>query len=209
MCSSSFTCSFVAAAPATRRPPFSDTAPPTPRLPAAPPAGRPSGGQHADAARRLDLVLRLPGEVPGLHDQRLLRQGALAEDLEVARLDDVDDRGLVLDLRVVRAGALRDQGPELLHVDRGADLPVLDEVEVAHAHLAEVAGVVLVEVDAVVVLPAGVPAAAGVLAVLADAALAGGDLAAHVAVLLVAGRHRNPPLAPLEGIWPRLAQHPA
>jgi hypothetical protein len=54
----------------------------------------------------------------------------------------------------------------------------------AAAHLAEVTGVVLVEVDAVVVLPAGVTAASRVLPVLANAAVAGADVAALLAVVL-------------------------
>ena len=52
------------------------------------------------------------------------------------------------------------------------------------AHLAEVTGVVLVHVDAVVVLAASISAAAGVLAVLAHAAVAGGHVAALLAVVL-------------------------
>lgn len=51
-------------------------------------------------------------------------------------------------------------------------------MEIAHADLAEVARVVLVKIGAVVVLTTGHTAAAGVLAVLADAAVAGGDVAA-------------------------------
>jgi len=55
-------------------------------------------------------------------------------------------------------------------------------MEVSHAYLAEVARVVLVKVDAVVVLTSSIAAAAWVLAVLANAPAAGGDLAAVVAV---------------------------
>merc|ERR1719316_2410727 len=139
-------------------------------------AGGGSRREHADAAGRLDLLLCLPREVAGLDDDGLLRHLALTQDLEVARLDHVDDRRLVLVVGVEGARLLGDEGPELVHVDGRAVLPVLDEVEVPHAHLPEVPGVVLVEVDAVVVLAAGVPAAAGVLPVLADPALAGRDL---------------------------------
>ena len=57
------------------------------------------------------------------------------------------------------------------------------------AHLSEVAGVVLVEVDAVVVLPAGVAAAARVLAVLADAAVTVRHVAAQLPRLLLVRRH--------------------
>merc|ERR1719316_519116 len=153
-------------------------------------AGGGSRREHADAAGRLDLLLCLPREVAGLDDDGLLGHLALAQDLEVARLDHVDDRRLVLVVGVEGARLLGDEGPELVHVDGRAVLPVLDQVEVPHTDLSEVPGVVLVEVDAVVVLASRVPAAAGVLAVLSDAALARGDVAPHVAVLLEARRHR-------------------
>ena len=57
------------------------------------------------------------------------------------------------------------------------------------AHLSEVPGVVLVEVDPVVVLPAGVAAPARVLAVLPDAAVAVRDVPAKLPGLLLVRRH--------------------
>ena len=68
----------------------------------------------------------------------------------------------------------------LVDVDAGLPVVVAQQVEVAHADLAEVARVVLVEVGAVVVLAARHAAPTRVLAVLADAAVAGGDVAAAV-----------------------------
>jgi len=56
-------------------------------------------------------------------------------------------------------------------------------VEVPHAHLAEIARVILVEEGPHVVLAAGVAAAAGVLAVLADAPVARRHVAALLPVL--------------------------
>merc|ERR1719446_1850684 len=112
-------------------------------------------------------------------------------DLEVPSLDDVDHRRLVLLVRIVEPGLLRDKRPELVDVDCRTVLAVLDEMEVANADLPEVPWVVLVEVDAVLVLAAGVPAAAGMLPVLADAALAGRNLPAHVPILLQPRRHRS------------------
>ena len=69
------------------------------------------------------------------------------------------------------------------------DLAMLDEVEVAHTDLTEVTRVVLVEERAVVVLATSVTAAARVGAVLADATMAGGHVAALLAVLGETGRH--------------------
>jgi len=64
-------------------------------------------------------------------------------------------------------------------------------VEVAHADLAEVARMVLVEEDAVVVHATGVTATSRVLPVLADTAVPGGYVAALLAVLLETRRHRR------------------
>lgn len=66
----------------------------------------------------------------------------------------------------------------LVEVDRG--LPVLlgGLVEVSHANLTEVTGVVLVEVGAVMVLTTGHTATTGVLAVLANTTVTGRHMAA-------------------------------
>jgi len=70
-----------------------------------------------------------------------------------------------------------------LDVDHGAVVARLRPVELAHADLSEVTRVELVEERSHVVLAAGITAAAGVLAVLADAAVARRHGAALLAVL--------------------------
>jgi hypothetical protein len=60
---------------------------------------------------------------------------------------------------------------------------VLAQVEVAHADLAEETGMVLIHHDAVVMLATSVTAASRVLPVLANAAVAGTDVSALLAVL--------------------------
>ena len=62
-------------------------------------------------------------------------------------------------------------------------------MKVAHAHLSEIARVILVEVDAVVVLATRVSATAWVLALLANAAVPRRDVSAEVTVLLEASCH--------------------
>merc|ERR1719253_1418277 len=151
--------------------------------------GMSSRSQDARAADLLDLLLSALREEAGLDDDRLLGQLAGAEDLEVPRLDDVDHGRLVLLVLVVRAVLLRDEGPQRIEIDRRAVRVVLPLVEVAHADLTEVARVVLVEPDAVVVLAAGVATAGLVLAVLADVTVAARHVAAVLAVLLQARRH--------------------
>eukprot|EP00619_Florenciella_sp_RCC1007_P000997 CAMPEP_0205922080 /NCGR_PEP_ID=MMETSP1325-20131115/13892_1 /ASSEMBLY_ACC=CAM_ASM_000708 /TAXON_ID=236786 /ORGANISM="Florenciella sp., Strain RCC1007" /LENGTH=149 /DNA_ID=CAMNT_0053290033 /DNA_START=43 /DNA_END=489 /DNA_ORIENTATION=- len=142
------------------------------------------GGDKARAARRLDLLLRKRGEELGLHDHRHLRELALAHDLEVTVLGHVDHR------RRARLGVLgrlehrlRHQRPELLEVHRRLVRAVAKLVEVPHAHLTEVTRVELIKQNAVVVLATGVTAATGVLAVLADTAMAGRHLATRLTVL--------------------------
>merc|ERR1740139_919012 len=159
---------------------------------APPPCARArSGDEDADTTSLLDLDLGLLGEVASLHDDRLLRQLALARDLHVARLQDIDHGRLVRLTLVVQAHLLRNQGPQPLHVDDWDHLRMLDKVEVSHTHLAKVSRVVLVEINTVVVLTTRIAATAWMLAVLADAPPPIGDLTAEVTALLEAGRHRG------------------
>ena len=72
-------------------------------------------------------------------------------------------------------------------------------VEISHSDFAEVTGMVLVEEDPVVVHSSGVSAAAGMLSVFSDAAVAGADVAALLAVFSESRGHfflRN-----REGFW--------
>ena len=54
------------------------------------------------------------------------------------------------------------------------------QMKMSHADFAEISGMVLVEIGPVVVLATRHAATTGVLAVFADAAVAGGDMAAAV-----------------------------
>ena len=77
-------------------------------------------------------------------DERLvLRQDTLAQDLEVAKLSDVDQGSVILGSLVL--DLVRDQGPELVDVDDWAIELVTELVEVTHTDFTEEAGMVLVE----------------------------------------------------------------
>lgn len=91
--------------------------------------------------------------------------GQLANDTH--ELDQVDDGHLAL-LVVLQLGALLlvDQRPQLVQIDGRAEVVVAVQMEVAHTQLAEVAGMVLVHVDAMVVHATGVTATTGMLTVL-------------------------------------------
>merc|ERR1719454_2732751 len=140
--------------------------------------------QHTGAPDGLDALLCGLGEELGFDDDGLLGQVALAQHLVVTGADDVDDRGLVGDLLVLLPRLVGHERPEAVHVDGRAEELVLRLVEVPHAHLAKVTGVVFVEVYAVVVHAAGVTAPARVLPVLADTAVAVADMATEFPGLL-------------------------
>merc|ERR1719291_1345294 len=79
------------------------------------------------------------------------------------------------------------QGPQLVQVDAGlVEVGVVGvHVEVPHADLAEVPGMVLVEVDAVVMLATGVTATSGVLPVLSDPSVTVGHMSSQLPGLLL------------------------
>jgi 1-aminocyclopropane-1-carboxylate deaminase/D-cysteine desulfhydrase-like pyridoxal-dependent ACC family enzyme len=82
-------------------------------------------------------------------------------------------------LRILSSGKtirLRHKRPHLIQIGGRAEVLVLGQMEMTHADLSEVARVVLVHVDAVVVLASGETATAWVLSVLADSSVAGGDV---------------------------------
>jgi hypothetical protein len=67
-----------------------------------------------------------------------------------------------------------------VEVDDGLPEGVLHLVEVSHANLSEVTWMVLVEIGAVVMLATGHTATTGMLSVLADSSMTGGDVTAAV-----------------------------
>ena len=128
-------------------------------------------GEDTGTTDRTDLLLRTLREELGADDDGLLRETALAEDLEEAGVGDVDHRDGAALLPVL-ADVLGDERPQTVQVDRRHVVALVQEVELAHAVLAKVPGVVAVKQRAVVVLATRVTAASGVLAVLDDAAVA-------------------------------------
>ena len=153
-----------------------------------------------DTTGLLDLLLGLSGEVAGADDDGNLGKAALAENLGVAEVEEVEDGGLVALLGEVLIALLSgDERPELVEVDDGLPEVVLLLVEVAHTNLSEVTRVVLVDVGPVVVLrgvlECGLIAlqfalaylttshttTSGMLPVLSDTSVTGGDVTAVLA----------------------------
>ena len=161
-----------------------------------------------DTAGLLDLLLGLGRDVAGADDDGDSGETALAEDLGVAEGEEVEDGslvgGLVGEVGVALLGG--DQGPELVEVDDGLPELLLRLVEVAHTDFTEVTGVVLVDVGAVVVLTTGHTTTCellasglhfrrlsklttGMLPVLSDTSVSGGDVSPVLAGLRETGRH--------------------
>ena len=81
-------------------------------------------------------------------------------------MDAVNYWGLVGLGGVVGPHLLADQGPHLVDVDGGASVLVPLQVEMTHANLSEVSGMVFVEVDPVVMLTTSVTTTSRMLTVL-------------------------------------------
>ena len=138
-----------------------------------------------EAADGLELLLGQLGDVAGADDAGG-GDDAVAEELGLAVREEVDDGELTA---LLEGGRVGDQLGELVQVDGGLPGGVGLLVVVAHAELAEVSGVILVEVDSVVVHATGVTATRGMLLVLADTAVTVELRTAHAASLLEASRH--------------------
>jgi hypothetical protein len=133
-----------------------------------------------DTTGLLDLLLSKAADPAGADDQRDLRETALSEDLGVTEREEVEDGDgvLLLTLDVGVTGLLGNERPELVEVDDGLPEVGLLLVEVSHTNLSEVTGMVLVHVGTVVVLTTSKTTTTGMLAVLSDTSLTGGNVAA-------------------------------
>lgn len=145
-------------------------------------------GEDTGTTDRTDLLLRTLREELGADNDGLLRETALAEDLEEAGVGDVDHRDGAALLPVL-ADVLGDQRPQTVQVDRRHVVALVQEVELAHAVLAKVPGVVAVKQRAVVVLATSVTTASGVLTVLDDATVTHLHVATQLPRLPQTSRH--------------------
>ena len=150
-----------------------------------------SSSQDAGTSNSLDFFFSLPGEEPGLHDNRLLGQITFSQNLEVSGTGDVDHGSLLGVLLIFHPRLLRYQGPQLVQIDGRLVLVgrVGVNMEIPHANLSEVAGMIFIEVDSVMMLATRVSSASGMLAVFAHAAMAMGDVTTELPGLLLVGTH--------------------
>merc|ERR1719209_1246530 len=147
--------------------------------------------QDASSSNSLDLLFGLAGEEASLHDDWLLGESSLTENLEKSSPGAVDNRCLGSLSSILHPGLLRDKGPQLVNVDAWlVQVGVIGvDVEVPHTDLSEISGMVFVEVDSVVVLSTSVSATSGVLPVLPDPAMSVGDMSSQLAGLLLSSGH--------------------
>ena len=143
------------------------------------------GLEFDEATDSLELLLGELGDVAGADDAGG-GDDAVAEELGLAVGEEVDDGEIAA---LLEGGDVGDQLGELVEVDGGLPGGVGLLVVVAHAALAEVSGVILVEVDSVVVRATGVTATGRVLLMLTDTAITVELRTAHAASLAEAGGH--------------------
>jgi hypothetical protein len=153
------------------------------------------------ATSLLDLLLGVLGEISRAHNNGDGWDAALAEHLAVAEGEEVEDGrfvgGLVLEVFVALVdgderpelcasvsicrrfeASSREETAYLVEVDHRLPELVLQLVEIPHADLAKVTRMILVDVRPVVMRATGHTTTTGVLPVLANAAMTGGNVAA-------------------------------
>ena len=145
-------------------------------------------GEDACAAGLLNLLFSELGKELCLDDDRDVDL-SVSEKLEVTEVNKVDDGGLAASVLGGLVDTLAGGVEDLVNVDGGAEAAVLQDVELAHTDLTEVTRMVLVHEDSVVVLTTGVTATTGMLAVLADTAVAHLDVTALLAGLVQTSGH--------------------
>lgn len=130
----------------------------------------------------LNLLLGTTTEEAGLDNEGLSRETTSGQDLSEPGLKSVDNGGS--SLGDVLLGNHRG---ELIDVDDGLPLGLTGQVEVTHTDLTEVAGMVTVHVDAVMVHTTGKTTTSGMLAVLSNTTVTGRNVSALLAIFLIVG----------------------
>merc|ERR1719427_249636 len=133
-------------------------------------------GKNAGSSDSLDLLFGTAGEESCFHDDWLVGESSLAQNLEVSSFDSIDDWGDVLSSFVGLSGLFADQRPQFVQVDCGACMRVLLVVEVTHTNLTKVTGMEFVEVDSVMMLTTSITTTTRVLTVFANTSMTVADV---------------------------------
>ena len=113
----------------------------------------------------------------------------LAKNLVVSGSDNIDDRSFVCHLGILESRLFGDEGPQLVQVDRGAEVLLFRQMEVTHTDLSEVTRMVFVEVNSVMMLTTGITTTSGMLTVFANTTMSMADMTPQLAALLVFFSH--------------------
>jgi len=139
--------------------------------------------QLDDTTCFLDFALSLCGEVSGTDDEWDFWDATLSKNLGVTEREEVEYwSGVRLLVGQVLLALLDwNEGPELVQVDDWLPEVVALLVEVSHTNLSEVTWMVFIHVGSVVMLTTSETTTTGMLAVLADTSVTGGDVTAMLA----------------------------
>lgn len=117
----------------------------------------------------------------------MVGETALTQNLKVSGLGDIDNWGFFFTILVLLSGGFGDQAPELIYIESRTKILVFIHSEHTHSFLSEVAGVVFIHKDSVVMLTTGVTATRGVLSVFAHTTVTMGHMTSHLAGFLHRG----------------------
>ena len=138
-----------------------------------------------DTAGGLDLLFGELGDIAGLNDAGA-RDDTVAEELSLTVGEEVNDGEITT---LLDGGDVGDHLGELVEIDGGLPGGVGLLVEVAHTELTEISGMVLIEVDTVMVRTTGVTTTGRMLLVLTNTAVTVELGTAHSAGLAEASGH--------------------
>merc|ERR1719373_66263 len=147
--------------------------------------------QNAGSTHGLDLPLSTAREEASLHNDGLLGQNSLAENLVKSSSGTINNWSLLGLCGVLSPGLLRDKRPQFVQVDAGlVEVGVVGvNVEVPHSNLSEVSRMIFVKVDSVMVLDTGVSTTSGMLPVLPNSSMTMGDVSSQLPGLLLGCGH--------------------
>ena len=144
--------------------------------------------EQAGSSGGLDLLFCQSGEEFRLDNDRNIDL-SVAQKLEVSVLYQINDGGLSSSVLSGLVVTLPGNTEDLVEVDCWAVGSVLQDVELTHTDLTEVTRVIFIHESSVVVLSSGVTATTGVLSVLSDTSVTGGDVSSLLSVLMGPGWH--------------------
>jgi len=114
---------------------------------------------------------------------------SVTQKLEISVVYQVDDGGLASSVLGSLVVTFPGNTEDLVEVDRWAVGSVLQDVELTHTDFTEVTRVIFVHKNSVVMLSSGITATTGMLSVLSDTSVTGGDVSSLLSVLAQSGRH--------------------